>query len=55
MKFMIAKTQYKMTTGDLEITLALLRGGTLAGAGDRLGVDASTVFRALQRIERGLG
>jgi DNA-binding transcriptional LysR family regulator len=27
----------------------------LAAAGERLGVDASTVFRALQRIERGLG
>ena len=52
---MIATTQYKMTPGDLELTLALLRGGSLAAAGDRLGVDASTVFRALQRIERGLG
>lgn len=29
--------------------------GTLAAAGQRLGVDASTVFRALQRLERGLG
>jgi len=52
---MIAKTQYKMTPADLDLTLALLRGGSLAAAGDRLGVDASTVFRALQRIERGLG
>ncbi|KQV96942.1 LysR family transcriptional regulator [Rhizobacter sp. Root1221] len=52
---MIAKTQYQMTSADLELTLALLRGGSLAAAGDRLGVDASTVFRALQRIERGLG
>jgi DNA-binding transcriptional LysR family regulator len=52
---MIAKTQYKMTPGDLEVTLALVRGGTLATAGERLGVDASTVFRSLQRIERGLG
>ena len=52
---MIAKTQYKMTPGDLEVTLALVRGGTLATAGERLGIDASTVFRSLQRIERGLG
>ena len=44
-----------MTPGDLEVTLALVRGGTLAAAGVRLGIDASTVFRALQRIERGLG
>jgi DNA-binding transcriptional LysR family regulator len=52
---MVAKTQYRMTPGDLEITLALVRAGTLATAGERLGVDASTVFRSLQRIERGLG
>jgi DNA-binding transcriptional LysR family regulator len=52
---MIAKTQYRMTPADLEVTLALVRGGTLASAGERLGVDASTVFRSLQRIERGLG
>lgn len=52
---MIAKAQYNMSPGDLETTLALVRGGSLAAAGERLGVDASTVFRALQRIERGLG
>lgn len=52
---MIAKTQYKMSTTDLEVTLALVRGGSLAGAGERLGMDPSTVFRSLQRIERGLG
>ena len=52
---MIVKTQYKVTPGDLEVALALLRGGTLAGAGERLDVDASTVFRSLQRMERGLG
>lgn len=47
--------QYRITPGDLDVVLALARGGTLASAGERLGVDASTVFRALQRIERGLG
>jgi DNA-binding transcriptional LysR family regulator len=52
---MIAKTQYQLNAGDLDVMLALVRGGTLAAAGERLGVDASTVFRALQRIERGLG
>ena len=52
---MIATTQYTITPNDLEVTLALARSGTLASAGERLGVDASTVFRALQRIERGLG
>lgn len=47
--------QYQLQPNDLEVTLALIRGGTLASAGERLGVDASTVFRSLQRIERGLG
>lgn len=47
--------QYRIGPADLETTLALVRGGTLAAAGERLGVDASTVFRSLQRIERGLG
>jgi DNA-binding transcriptional LysR family regulator len=55
MKSTVAKTQYRMTTGDLEVTLALVRGSTLAAAGERLGVDASTVFRSLRRIERMLG
>lgn len=35
--------------------LALTRTPKLAGAASRLGVDTSTVFRALQRIERGFG
>jgi DNA-binding transcriptional LysR family regulator len=51
---MNAKTQYKLSAPDLEVVLALVRGGTLADAGVRLGVDASTVFRSIQRIERGL-
>jgi DNA-binding transcriptional LysR family regulator len=52
---MIASTQYKLSAADLETVLALVRSGTLAEAGERLAVDASTVFRSLQRIERGLG
>ncbi|EXF45908.1 LysR family transcriptional regulator [Pseudomonas sp. BAY1663] len=32
-----------------------MRAGNLAGAGERLDVDASTVFRSIRRIERGLG
>jgi DNA-binding transcriptional LysR family regulator len=52
---MTATTQYKLSAADLETVLSLVRTGTLAGAGERLGVDASTVFRSLQRIERGLG
>ena len=52
---MNAKTQYKISAADLEIILALCRTGTLASAGERLSVDASTVFRSIQRIEKGLG
>lgn len=52
---MIAAAQYQITPADLDVMLALVRGRTLAGAGERLGLDASTVFRALQRIERGVG
>ena len=52
---MIAKLQYRLDPADLELALALVRGRTLAAAAERLGVDASTVFRSLQRIERGLG
>ena len=51
---MNARTQYRTSAADLEIVLAMVRGGTLAAAGERLGVDASTVFRALRRIELGL-
>jgi DNA-binding transcriptional LysR family regulator len=52
---MIARTQYKLGATDLETVLGLVRGGTLAAAGERLGQDPSTVFRTLQRIEKGLG
>lgn len=40
---------------DLALVLALTRAPTLADAATRLGVDTSTVFRSLQRIERRLG
>jgi len=52
---MTARTQYRLNAADLETILALARAGTLAAAGERLGVDPSTVFRSIQRIERGLG
>lgn len=50
----IAQAQYRLAAADLEVVLALTRGMTLAGASERLGVDASTVFRSLQRLERNL-
>jgi DNA-binding transcriptional LysR family regulator len=50
-----ASTQYKLSSSDVEVVLALVRARTLAEAGERLAVDASTVFRSLQRIEKGLG
>lgn len=52
---MNAATQYRIGPIELETVLALVRGGSLSGAAERLNVDASTVFRALQRLERGLG
>lgn len=60
----IARTQSKSTVRaplpalslpDLQVVLALVRGRTLAEAAARLGADPSTVFRSLQRIEKGLG
>jgi len=50
----IASMQYSLSPGDLGVVLALARRGSLAAAGELLGVDSSTVFRALQRIEKGL-
>ena len=50
----VAAMQYELTPSDLRVVLALARRGTLAAAGELLGVDASTVFRALQRVEKGL-
>jgi DNA-binding transcriptional LysR family regulator len=52
---MPAPTQYRLNAADLQVVLALARSGTLAAAGERLGLDPSTVFRSVQRIERGLG
>ncbi|MEL4887316.1 LysR family transcriptional regulator [Pectobacterium betavasculorum] len=46
--------RYKISAADLETILTLTRTSTLAQAGERLGQDSSTVFRNLQRIERGL-
>lgn len=47
--------QYALTASDLETLLAMVRGMTLAEAARRLGADASTVFRSVQRIEANLG
>ena len=52
---MIASTQWRLSALDLEVVLALVRAGKLAEAGERLSLDASTVFRTIQRIEKGLG
>lgn len=50
-----ARPSYRIDATDVATLLALTRGGTLATASERLGVDPSTVFRTLQRIERGVG
>lgn len=52
---MDATTQYKLSASDLEVVLSLARTGTLADAGERLSLDASTVFRTIQKVEKGLG
>lgn len=55
MKASIAQPQYDLTAADLEVVLALVRGGTLAQAAHHSGTDTSTVFRALQRLEQRFG
>jgi DNA-binding transcriptional LysR family regulator len=50
-----ATTAAPPDAADLRLTLALVRSGTLAGAAAALGVDPSTVFRMLQRLERRTG
>lgn len=54
MQSLNAKTQYRLDEADLAVVLALVRGGSLAAAGERLGYDASTIFRTIKRIETGL-
>src|SRR5689334_1040644 len=45
----------RLDARDLVLVLALVRGGTLGEAARQLGQDSSTVFRALQRLEKRLG
>jgi DNA-binding transcriptional LysR family regulator len=45
----------RLEARDLALVLALVRGGTLGEAARQLGQDSSTVFRALQRLEKRLG
>src|SRR5262249_39673741 len=45
----------RLGAADLELLLAMTRTGTLADAAQRLSVDASTVFRNVQRLEKRLG
>lgn len=47
--------QYKISHADLNLILALVRGGSLARAASLLHVDVSTVFRAIRRLETELG
>jgi DNA-binding transcriptional LysR family regulator len=47
--------QYKVSTDDLVVLLSLARSRTLAQAALQCGVAASTVFRTVQRMEKGLG
>jgi DNA-binding transcriptional LysR family regulator len=49
-----AATQYRIDASDLSVILAMVRAGSLAGAAERLGNDASTIFRTVQRVEKGL-
>jgi DNA-binding transcriptional LysR family regulator len=49
------KDSASLGAAELELVLALIRGRTLHGAAERLGIDASTVFRAIRRLEKALG
>ncbi|UZE33435.1 LysR family transcriptional regulator [Pseudomonas sp. B21-059] len=50
-----AAVHYQLDYPDLSLILALVRGGSLARAAALLKVDVSTVFRAVRRLEAGLG
>ncbi len=52
---MNASVQRDVGTTELALLLALVRAGTLASAAQLAGVDASTVFRTVQRAEKSLG
>lgn len=52
---MNAPAQYTPGPAELAVVLALVRAGTLARAGERLKLDASTVFRTIQKVEKSLG
>ena len=47
--------KHTLTAPDLDVLLALVRAGNLAGAGQLIGVDGSTVFRSVKRAESALG
>lgn len=55
MNAMLQSAAVPLSTDDLALVLALTRAPTLADAAARRGVDTSTVFRSLQRIEKQLG
>lgn len=52
---MNASVQRDIGPAELALLLALVRGGNLAAAAQLAGVDASTVFRTVQRAEKSLG
>jgi DNA-binding transcriptional LysR family regulator len=55
LRFTFEAAQFQVNSTDLQIILATVRAGTISDAGRRLGIDGSTVFRAIQRLEKGLG
>lgn len=50
-----ASAQRDLGAAELALLLALARAGNLAAAAQLAGVDASTVFRTVQRAEKALG